>query len=226
MRRVLAIVEGATERAVLQAAVAPWLATRGVSFHPKVVGKPGHKGGIRPFVAVLAEIAALLRQEPNSIVTTFFDYYGMPRTWPGRTNPQGVTPQRRAESVEKAIHAAVAEDAKTGPASHRFISYVQMHELEALLFVNPILTAEVFEQPAKAKQLADVVTKCGGCEAINDQPETSPAERIKDLLGSYRKGAGQRAQAFVVAQRLDLQEARVACPHFGEWLSKLEQLGK
>src|SRR3989442_11557036 len=75
MHRVLTVVEGFTERAIVEQTFAPYLGVRGLSLHAKVIGKPGHKGGVRSFEAVRKEILALLRQERGSRVSTMFDYY-------------------------------------------------------------------------------------------------------------------------------------------------------
>ena len=63
MHRVLTVVEGFTERAIVEQTLAPYLGARGLSLHAKVIGKPGHKGGVRSFEAVRKEILALLKQE-------------------------------------------------------------------------------------------------------------------------------------------------------------------
>lgn len=85
MRRVLVVVEGPTERACFQQSdVAEQFVRRGFSLHPRVIGKPGHKGGIRSFQAVLREIENLLKQERDAKVSTFFDFYRLPLSkWPG-----------------------------------------------------------------------------------------------------------------------------------------------
>src|SRR2546428_1890987 len=91
MHRVLTVVEGFTERTIVQQTFAPYLAARGVSVHAKVIGKPGHKGGVRSFQAVRKEILALLRQERGSRVSTMFDYYGLPEGWPGVQEAKGTS---------------------------------------------------------------------------------------------------------------------------------------
>ena len=82
MIRGLALVEGPTERNFGQQVLAPHLGHHGVSFSPKVIGKPGHKGGCRWEVAK-REILALIKQGPQ-ICTTMFDLYGLPDDWPSR----------------------------------------------------------------------------------------------------------------------------------------------
>ena len=58
MSRVLLLVEGQTERAIAEAVLAPHLAEKGVWLYPRIVGKPGHKGG-NSFSTVLRELKSL-----------------------------------------------------------------------------------------------------------------------------------------------------------------------
>jgi hypothetical protein len=88
MSRVLILVEGPTERAIVDQVFAPALAVKGVYLYPRVVGKPGHKGGNK-FETVRRELRNLLRQELTSTVTMLFDYYGLPPDWPRKTDAKG-----------------------------------------------------------------------------------------------------------------------------------------
>src|SRR5258708_771125 len=147
MHRVLTVVEGFTERAIVEQTFAPSLGGRGLSLHAKVIGKPGHKGGIRNFEAVRKEILALLRQERNSHVSTFFDYYGLPGDWPGIQQAQGKKALEIAAIVEAAMRGAVESKMDASDDPSRFVPYVQMHEVEALLFADTKIMASVVERP-------------------------------------------------------------------------------
>ncbi len=76
LSRVLILVEGTTEQAIVNQVLVPALAVNGVYLHARVVGKPGHKGGNK-FATVRRELRNLLRQESTSTVTMLFDYYGL-----------------------------------------------------------------------------------------------------------------------------------------------------
>ena len=102
MSRVLMLVEGPTERAIVDHVFAPVLGAKGLFLFPKVVGKPGHKGGNK-FAAVRRELKALYNQEPNSIVTMLFDYYGLPDDWPGLREAKGKRPYEIPCLIESAI---------------------------------------------------------------------------------------------------------------------------
>lgn len=223
MSRVLVLVEGPTERAIVDRVFAPELGNRGVYLYPRVVGKPGHKGGNR-FATVRRELKALLCQEPGSTVTMLFDYYGLRDDWPGLGNAKGKRPQEIPAIIEPAIAAAVVEEMGTGFNQDRFIPYVQLHEVESLLFAGPGEMAEIFQRSELEGEFTRIVQECGGCEMINDDPETAPSKRIIGLFPRYKKGSSVNAHAYRIAQHIGLERMRQSCPHFNEWLSKLEQL--
>ena len=235
-RRVLAVVEGQTEFSVLNSTVAPHLGAKGVFLSAKVVGRPGHKGGVyRSFESVAKEILNLFKQEPKAVVTTFFDFYAMPEDWPGATAAKaakalGNGTEQVANIVETAWQQEIVTATTGFPHAATFIPYVQMHELETLLFASPKQMADGFLQPNLEGKFAEIVRECGGCEEINDRPESAPSKRIEALYPGYRKGRDKnkredrRPHAPVIAARIGVDAIRAACPHFHNWLELLEGL--
>jgi hypothetical protein len=224
MHRVLTVVEGFTERTVVDQTFAPYLGAHGLSLHAKVIGKPGHKGGVRNFGAVRKEILALLRQERNSHVSTFFDYYGLPDNWPGVQRAKGKEAREIATIVEMAMSNDVESKMDPSEDPGRFVPYVQMHEVEALLFSDPKVMADVFERPELEAQFMEILRECGECEEINDRAATAPSKRIERLFPKYRKGSGIRAHAPIIVKRIGVDRLRQACPHFNDWIMRLERI--
>ena len=222
--RVLMLVEGPTERSIVDQVLAPVLGRKGVYLHPRVVGKPGHKGGNK-FASVRRELKALIHQEPGSTVTTLFDYYGLPNDWPGVTNAAGKSPSEVPGIIEPAIREAIAGDIGHDFNAERFIPYIQLHEIESLLFAGPAEMAQVFEKAELAGKFEQIVRECGGCEYINNDPESAPSNGIQNLFPGYKKGSSVNAHAYRIAQRIGVARMRAQCPHFNEWLTILEQLG-
>jgi len=222
MHRVLTVVEGFTERAIVEQAFAPYLGARGLSVHAKVIGKPGHKGGVRNFEAVRKEILALLNQERGSHVSTFFDYYGLPENWPGVQQAKGKKAREIAAIVETAMHGAVESKMDASDDPSRFLPYVQMHEAEALLFSDTKVMSDVFERPDLQVLFAQIIEECGECEEINDHEATAPSKRIEKLFPGYRKGSGIRAHAPIILKRIGVDQLRQACTHFNDWIATLE----
>lgn len=95
MSRVLVLVEGQTEFAVIQKVLVPYLVNKGIYIYPRIIGKPGHKGGNK-FEPAINDITMLIKQHPTSIVTTFFDYYGLSPDWPGVLQANGFSRDRTA----------------------------------------------------------------------------------------------------------------------------------
>lgn len=110
--------------------------------------------------------------------------------------------------------------------SRKFIPYIQLHEIESLLFAGPEKMAQVFEKSELTAKFEQIVRECGGCEYINNNPENAPSKRIQNLFPGYKKGSSVNAHAYRIAQRIGVSRMRAQCPHFDEWLAKLEQLGR
>lgn len=224
-KRVLMLVEGQTERGIIQQVLAPYLGDHGIYLSPKIVGKPGHKGGSRrQFSTIARELRAMALQERDSVITMLFDYYALPVEWPGINESKGQPVEQIPAIVESGIHQAVLKFIGDDCDPARFIPYVQMHEVEAWFFAGPDKMAAVFERPDLEPRFRQIVTDCGGCENINDNPETAPSKRIQRLYDRYRKGDGQRAHAPVIVSKIGIDDIRSACPHFNEWLIRLEAL--
>jgi hypothetical protein len=158
-------------------------------------------------------------------VSTFFDYYGLPDNWPGVQQAKGKSAREIAVIVETAMTNEVESEMNSSEDPRRFIPYVQMHEVEALLFSDPKIMANVFERPDLETRFTQIVRECGGCEEIDDHKVTAPSKRIEGLFPGYRKGSGIRAHAPIIVRRTGVDRLRQACPHFNEWITKLAGIG-
>jgi hypothetical protein len=223
MSRIILVVEGQTEQAVVREVIAPVLANKGVFVTAALVGKPGHKGGIRPFPQVRKDIVRLLRQESNTRIGTFFDLYALPSDWPGMKEAQ--TSKGLAKAL--AIEAAMSEEVNAAMGSNfrreRFIPYIQPYEIEALLFADPNCMANAFENAALAAHFASILEQFGNdCEMIDDGPTTAPSKRIQEVYPRYQKGKGLNAHAPLILTDIGIERLRNSCRHFGSWYGTLE----
>ena len=124
-------------------------------------------------------------------------------------------------SFESAITLALRQElGDSGRIAERFIPYIQMHEFEALLFANPAVLATAINRPDLTNTFTDIVTRCNGCETIDNSPSTAPSKRIIGVHPSYAKVS----MGSVAAQKIGLGTMRKACPHFNEWVGRLEKL--
>jgi len=224
MSRVILVVEGPTEQIVIRDVVAPPLARQGIYVTAAQVGRPGQKGGVRSFVQVANDLARFFKQESDTLVGTFFDYYGLPPNWPGLAESKMRTDRSKAKIVEQAMLDAMVGLMGKGFRPERFIPYVQLHEIEALLFVDPCVMAETFENPRLAGRFEEIVAAFKhDCEMINDDPSTAPSKQIKDLYPRYQKGKGLNAHAPMILSRIGIDRLCTTCKCFGEWYGKLSQ---
>ena len=220
MSRVLALVEGRTEQTFVRAVLAPDLGLKGVFLSASVAGKPGHKGGVRPWASVRREILAALKQDGRRYCTTMFDYYALPTDWPGARDAKAKPFDEAAAVIERAVHADICGELGDSFDQRRLIPYIQMHEFEALLFTDTQVLADVVQQPHLRNHFDKIVTDCGEPEAIDDNPETAPSKRILSAAPNYQK----ILQGAIAAKRIGLACMTEACPHFAEWVGRLETL--
>ena len=226
MNNVYAVVEGRGEQAFVQQVLAVHLGARDVFLNAALVGKPGHKGGVRSWEQVRRDVMRFLRMDrPHRpvYVTTMFDSFRMPLDWPGRRQATDHSFAHKAPTVEQAIADDVEHHMGQGFEIARFIPYVQMHELEALVLACPCKLLEEF--PERAAEVAELIDSIAGTdpEAINDGPTTAPATRIIALIPEYK---GRKASvAASVLQSIGINTLRARCSHFAAWLNTLEHLG-
>jgi hypothetical protein len=220
MSRVIAVVEGQTEQTFVREVLAPWLwDRRGVELVASPAGKPGKKGG-NSYGKVKRDIIKHLKNPYFTVVTTFFDFYGMPLKWPGRraarTKSQGIKPL----TVEKAIRNDIEGDVGT-ELIPRLLPYIQMHEFEALLFSETSALPKVMQNASTKDQLDEIREEFETPEEINDSPVSAPSKRIESIFPFYQKPF----HGVLAAQRIGIETIREECPHFNEWVTALEKVG-
>ena len=219
--------EGQTEIGFVRAVVAPYLALKGVSLWARLPGHERRRGGVRPWESICGDIVRTLKERRDRYCTTMFDYYAMPRDWPGREDSSRLSWDKRGECVEKALAEDIAGRMSADSRPERFVPYVQVHEFEAVLFsdvqaLNEVLSGISGSQPGLlTERLKRIVDDAGAPEAIDDCPETAPSKRLLSLAAGYKK----RAHGIIAAKYIGLPVMRAACPHFDRWVTRLEALG-
>lgn len=225
MSSVYVVAEGKGEQAFVRRVIAVHLATMGVWVEAAQVGKPGRKGGVRSWPTTRKDVIRFLkRNKPDRLVyvTTMFDYYRMPANWPGRKETANKPVAERASVVEDALSDDIRKEMGEGFNPNRFIPYVQMHELEALILAEPTELTKEFPGQAKAVQQLVAAIQGQNPEEINDGPDSAPSVRIIEHLPEYKALKGSAAPS--VLEEIGLTRLRERCPHFDAWMTKLEQL--
>lgn len=226
MTEVAALVEGRTEHDFVNRLLRPHLGARNVHVWAVLPGREYPHGGPPRWEAARRDIVGILKSRRGVVCTTMFDFYGLPRDWPGRDQAVGLPLNEKGAFVERALLADVREFASKDFRPEWFIPYVQVHEFEALLFADVAILAQVLvADPARQvgleKGLRAILHESGEPEAINDNWDTCPSRRIAGLADEYEK----RVHGLAATSRIGLDVIRRACPHFGQWLDRLESLG-
>ncbi len=153
----------------------------------------------------------------NTWYTTFVDLYAFPKD---SLSPYTQQIQRIPDNYQRvaALETAIAQDIN----QPNFIPYVQLHEFEAFLLVDPdkLLTMYPDSQNGIKKLKQDVTGM--NPEEINESPQKAPSKRIIQHLPDYEV---QKAQVGpMVAENIGLHLLRQHCPHFNDWITQLEHL--
>lgn len=215
--------EGPTEREFALKILRPHLAqyhvfvaARGVlTSKDKRAGRQ-YRGGLTNYLKAKNDIQTWLKEDSrtNCRFSTMFDFYALPNDFPDFTNAQKKTdPYQKIAFLE----AALAQDI----GDSRFIPYIQLHEFEALILADAQkLDWEYLEHDRAIANLVAMVGD-GNPELINDGAETAPSKRILKQIPEYDKVTA----GWTVVEQIGLATLRHKCPHFNEWLTRLEQLG-
>lgn len=214
MTRVYLLVEGQTEETFVRELLAPHYARIGLYLTPILIStSPGHKGGLVSYTKVRPQIERLCKQDGGAYVTTMFDLYALPSDFPGKADAAW-SQQRTGADKARLIESALERDI----AQRNFLPYIQVHEFEALLFVDPMAFRQWADDHVVARLQS--IAANNAPEDINDNPATAPSKRILAALPGYQKPF----HGPLIACDIGLDAIRAACPHFAEWLDQLERL--
>jgi hypothetical protein len=225
MARLYLFAEGQTEQTFASEVLTPHLALRGVFLQPPILiaharrGGRVHRGGGRSYAPMRDDILRFTKQERSRDVffTTMIDLYAIHAQFPGLDEAEKLRhlPRERVAHLERAFLNDVNDP--------RFIPYIQLHEFEAYLFCDPSALKLFYEdRDHDIVSLCEISTSYDSPELINDGQDTAPSKRIIQALPPY-KGA-KAVQGPQAAALIGLDGIRSKCPHFHDWLSRLESL--
>jgi len=218
-KRVLMLVEGQTEEIFVKTVLAPAFHDREIYIVPtllvtkRVKSGTNFKGGVTSFSNFEKDLSNLL-PDSSAIITTLLDYYGLPNDFPGMTSmPKSGTPIEKVCHVEQAIFHHF-------DSPKNFMPFLALHEFEAWLFSSPVELPRAMTDMNAQAVFESVRAAVKTPEDINNSPESAPSKRIAKLFPAYKK----ILHGPIVAQRIGLEKIRKECPHFNEWIHKLENI--
>jgi len=226
--------EGQTEERFVKEVLAPYLVERAVWADARCVltsknNRLGveYRGGWRrtsAYATVKKDICTWMKEDrnPEARFTTMFDLYALPRDFPGYAEAyREMDPYRRVSALEQAFAADINGELN----DTRFVSYIQLHEFEALILSDPKkLDWEFLEHDGPIQRLVEMVANEGGNpELIDDGENTAPSKRIIAEIPEY---AGNKATSGpLVAGKIGMPRLRERCLHFAEWIDGITRLG-
>ena len=179
-----------------------------------------YRGGFRrknAYKMVKKDITNWLREDRQSdcFFTTMFDFYALPNDFPGFKEAYKISDKYDQIQV---LESALADDIQ----DRRFIPYIQLHEFETLIFVDPKMLAEIYlDREVEIRKLIEISKSFDNPELINNGIETAPSKRIISLIPEHK---GNKTEGAIIAQKIGIVRLKGQCKHFSSWIEKLESL--
>ncbi|MEO5373712.1 MAG: DUF4276 family protein [Alphaproteobacteria bacterium] len=218
------LAEGQTEENFVNNVLRDHLSLHGIATSVSCISqKPGarsrtNKGGWNDYAVARESIYRFWRESGGADCwfTTMVDLYRIPANFPGIDVPSAMSDcYERVSALENAFEADIRTD-----GLWRFIPYIQLHEFEALIFADPARLDSRFPVHDEAIKGLMALSKAERPEAIDrDNP---PSKRLIAAIPEY--GDRKAHAGPLVAGKIGLDMLRQRCPHFGQWLARLEAL--
>lgn len=211
MKRLFIIVEGQTEEEFVKTLVSPYLQQYGIYDVKPILmrtSKTG-RGGFVNYQHLKNDVKRLLNSQKNDfVVSMFVDFFRCPEVpkkerWSLKSN--------HLEQVEE-MEVCIQEDIN----DTRFISYIQMHEFEALLFASNDGFCTFFTEEQKDKT-QNIISSYENPEDINSSPQGAPSKRLLAIKEDYDKVI----EGNLIALEIGFAKIRERCPRFREWIDRL-----
>ncbi len=224
MKRLYLTVEGQTEAAFATTVLTPHLANfnvfmnppRFTGLHRRRRGRIPQGGLLNTFAHALADMQTWLLEDQSAGArfSMMVDLYSLPNDFPGYAAGMAMhTGRQKADALQQSLAQVMADS--------RFLPYLQCHEFEALVLVDPPRIGTLYDVPnAQMQALCQECAAFATAEDINLGQHSHPKYRIERGVQEY----DENVAGPLLAEDIGLATLRVSCPHFGEWLTRLENL--
>lgn len=209
------LVEGQTEEEFINKILSKFL------LHKQIYCRSISFDGTPSFAELAKEVKLLFKKWKSQkiYITTMLDLYRLKGDYPEYQNSLSISdPYIKISHLEQSLTNSI-ENSNPNIKGY-FISYLQLHEFESMLFVNPDTFNKLDPQISSSiiTKLWDIVKEFENVELINkDNP---PSKRIELLIKQYNKIVYGNA----ILEFIGINKIREKCKHFNEWLNKLESL--
>lgn len=218
MKKVFILVEGQAEETFIKEVLSPYLLGKEIILVPiivytsKVTDKKKFKGGGGSFGKIENDLLKLLRDTSVAAVTTMFDFYALATDFPSYKKIPAGDCYTKVNFLEQAFDNKIN--------NRKFIPYIAIHEFEAMLFVDPQIVSRAFPGIDIKDDLEKIKRKYNSPEEIDEGQNTAPSKRLLKLFPAYKK----TIDGPLIILEIGIDRIRTECPHFHEWLTKLENL--
>jgi len=211
---IFVVVEGYTELEFVNSLLGPHLIDNGANlvkaFPITTNSDLGKKGGGQSYKHLRKDLLKSVAYNPHKIVTTFIDYYALPKDFPSFQECHRLnTVDERIACLENAMKRDIAPD------NPYFLPYIQKHEFEALLFSSNIGFETYFAENSELTRR--ILQEFHNPEEINDGHDTAPSKRLINLVPEYNKVLFGN----LLAIEIGLQTILAKCPRFRNWVEAL-----
>lgn len=180
-----------------------------------------YRGGMGDYLKPKHDILQWLKESSDTYVTTMFDFYGLPKEFPGYREAMGQTnPYQSISILERELKQDILHELPDMNPK-RFIPYIQLHEFESLIFSDLEKLKKIYLGSENASNIDNLIrdVKDTKPELINNSFETAPSKRLERAI-PYRKGSG----VVLVMQEIGIEKMLKSCTHFSEWVNQLMKL--
>lgn len=207
MKRLIIIVEGASEQEFVKSHLTPYLNKYSIydvtPIEITTNRRLKSRGGFVNYEHLKNDVIKSL-YEGSSIVTTFVDFFRIPTNCPGYTQIAA-----DVAKMETAIDADINDT--------RFFAYIQLHEFEALLFTNQEGFKFIIDDETTLSEFEKISEQYPNPEDINNRPETAPSKRILNIHPEYDKVQDGN----LAIDEIGFEAIMEKNPRFREWVEKI-----
>lgn len=215
IRAIYIICEGQTEEEFVISILRPYLNSFQIyDVRPILMAtSKGHKGGDVKYDRLKFNIEKLLNRESDILVSTFIDFFRLKSDFPKFNTAQAIQNKtQRVQFLEQAL-----ADAINNP---RFISYIQLHEFEGLLFASKVGFEFLPDlNQANLNKLIFAVNEKENPEELNDGELTAPSKRLEQLIPGFDKN--KPFYGGIIAEVNTIHAVLDRCVRFNNWVNIL-----
>ena len=215
MKNIYVYCEGQTEEAFVNEIICPYLLNCDVYAQPiicstKRTPTKKYRGGSVNYDKIKSELTIICKMHKNEMVTTLFDYYGMPENTPMiHCNEPDL--YQRIQTIEKAIESDIGQP--------NLIFNFLIHEFEGLLFSDPSAFQLIADDHVVGR-IQKMKDEALSPEHINNSVDTAPSKRILSLIPDYAK----EKNGTLLSKNIGIDTMMDQCVHFKNWIEKMKNI--